>query len=321
MGKNETLRNKMAIIGLTSAILLTLTGCDNIKEKVPFLNDKSAKVEEPAENTDQKYLDKIANLEKEVEELKSNENSVDSQTSYAINDKINYLIAQQMASTHNIDFNDNILTNYVKTLAETSPKQTPDTIANNPKSIIAMVGYKDYGRSLALDYVMQEIVKQTASVKDEDRNNDELVGQLTEKYKNNSLVKNNKNTEQVKEIVLKLDAEDKVKEVLEMEMKSISDKLYETLLKEYNPTYYNALVKGEEIAVPDEKPEKDPEAYKKQIGYKEESVAQSKDNINSENIDNSAEEEAKSKEKDNKAEEKDNKVEEKENKSKEKDVK
>lgn len=271
MGKNETLRNKMAIIGLTSAILLTLTGCDNIKEKVPFLNDKSAKVEEPAENTDQKYLDKIANLEKEVEELKSNENSVDSQTSYAINDKINYLIAQQMASTHNIDFNDNILTNYVKTLAETSPKQTPDTIANNPKSIIAMVGYKDYGRSLALDYVMQEIVKQTASVKDEDRNNDELVGQLTEKYKNNSLVKNNKNTEQVKEIVLKLDAEDKVKEVLEMEMKSISDKLYETLLKEYNPTYYNALVKGEEIAVPDGKPEKDPEAYKKQIGYAEES--------------------------------------------------
>lgn len=271
MGKNETLRNKMAIIGLTSAILLTLTGCDNIKEKVPFLNDKSAKVEEPAENIDQKYLDKIANLEKEVEELKSNENSVDSQTSYAINDKINYLIAQQMASTHNIDFNDNILTNYVKTLAETSPKQTPDTIANNPKSIIAMVGYKDYGRSLALDYVMQEIVKQTASVKDEDRNNDELVGQLTEKYKNNSLVKNNKNTEQVKEIVLKLDAEDKVKEVLEMEMKSISDKLYETLLKEYNPTYYNALVKGEEIAVPDGKPEKDPEAYKKQIGYAEES--------------------------------------------------
>lgn len=271
MVKNETLRNKMAIIGLTSAILLTLTGCDNIKEKVPFLNDKSAKVEEPAENTDQKYLDKIANLEKEVEELKSNENSVDSQTSYAINNKINYLIAQQMASTHNIDFNDNILTNYVKTLAETSPKQTPDTIANNPKSIIAMVGYKDYGRSLALDYVMQEIVKQTASVKDEDRNNDELVGQLTEKYKNNSLVKNNKNTEQVKEIVLKLDAEDKVKEVLEMEMKSISDKLYETLLKEYNPTYYNALVKGEEIAVPDGKPEKDPEAYKKQIGYAEES--------------------------------------------------
>ena len=271
MGKNETLRNKMAIIGLTSAILLTLTGCDNIKEKVPFLNDKSAKVEEPAENTDQKYLDKIANLEKEVEELKSSKNNIDAQTSYAINDKINYLIAQQMATTHNIDFNDNILTNYVKTLAETSPKQTPDTIANNPKSIIAMVGYKDYGRSLALDYVMQEIVKQTASVKDEDRNNDELVGQLIEKYKNNSLVKNNKNTEQVKEIVLKLDAEDKVKEVLEMEMKSISDKLYETLLKEYNPTYYNALVKGEEIAVPDETPEKDSEKYKKQIGYAEES--------------------------------------------------
>lgn len=321
MGKNETLRNKMAIIGLTSAILLTLTGCDNIKEKVPFLNNKETEITEPAENPDQKYLDKIANLEKEVEELKSNENNVDSQTSYAINDKINYLIAQQMAFTHNIDFNDNILTNYVKTLAETSSKQTPDTIANNPKSIIAMVGYKDYGRSLALDYVMQEIVKQTASVKDEDRNNDELVGQLTEKYKNNSLVKNNKNTEQVKEIVLKLDAEDKVKEVLEMEMKSISDKLYETLLKEYNPTYYNALVKGEEIAVPDEKPEKDPEAYKKQIGYEEESVAQSKDNINSENIDNSVEEETKSKEKDNKAEEKDNKVGEKENKSKEKDVK
>lgn len=317
MGKNETLRNKMAIIGLTSAILLTLTGCDNIKEKVPFLNDKSAKVEEPAENTDQKYLDKIANLEKEVEELKSNENSVDSQTSYAINDKINYLIAQQMASTHNIDFNDNILTNYVKTLAETSPKQTPDTIANNPKSIIAMVGYKDYGRSLALDYVMQEIVKQTASVKDEDRNNDELVGQLTEKYKNNSLVKNNKNTEQVKEIVLKLDAEDKVKEVLEMEMKSISDKLYETLLKEYNPTYYNALVKGEEIAVPDGKPEKDPEAYKKQIGYAEESNSTvegssttsdndsktEKDNSNSQKDDKSNKEEIKDpevKDKDNK---------------------
>lgn len=317
MGKNETLRNKMAIIGLTSAILLTLTGCDNIKEKVPFLSDKSAKVEEPAENTDQKYLDKIANLEKEVEELKSNENSVDSQTSYAINDKINYLIAQQMASTHNIDFNDNILTNYVKTLAETSPKQTPDTIANNPKSIIAMVGYKDYGRSLALDYVMQEIVKQTASVKDEDRNNDELVGQLTEKYKNNSLVKNNKNTEQVKEIVLKLDAEDKVKEVLEMEMKSISDKLYETLLKEYNPTYYNALVKGEEIAVPDGKPEKDPEAYKKQIGYAEESNSTvegssttsdndsktEKDNSNSQKDDKSNKEEIKDpevKDKDNK---------------------
>lgn len=317
MGKNETLRNKMAIIGLTSAILLTLTGCNNIKEKVPFLNDKSAKVEKPAENTDQKYLDKIANLEKEVEELKSNENSVDSQTSYAINDKINYLIAQQMASTHNIDFNDNILTNYVKTLAETSPKQTPDTISNNPKSIIAMVGYKDYGRSLALDYVMQEIVKQTASVKDEDRNNDELVGQLTEKYKNNSLVKNNKNTEQVKEIVLKLDAEDKVKEVLEMEMKSISDKLYETLLKEYNPTYYNALVKGEEIAVPDEKPEKDPEAYKKQIGYAEESNSTvegssttpdngtkvEKDNSNSQKDDKSNKEEIKDpevKDKDNK---------------------
>lgn len=271
MGKNETLRNKMAIIGLTSAMLLTLTGCDNIKEKVPFLNNKDTEITEPAENPDQKYLDKIADLEKEVEELKSSENNMDSQTSYAINDKINYLIAQQMATTHNIDFNESILTNYVKTLAETSPKQTPDTIANNPKSIIAMVGYKDYGRSLALDYVMQEIVKQTATVKDEDRNNDELVGQLTEKYKNNSLVKNNKNTEQVKEIVLKLDAEDKVKEVLEMEMKSISDKLYETLLKEYNPTYYNALVKGEEIAVPDETPERDSDKYKKQIGYAEES--------------------------------------------------
>lgn len=317
MGKNETLRNKMAIIGLTSAILLTLTGCDNIKEKVPFLNDKSAKVEEPAENTDQKYLDKIANLEKEVEELKSNENSVDSQTSYAINDKINYLIAQQMASTHNIDFNDNILTNYVKTLAETSPKQTPDTIANNPKSIIAMVGYKDYGRSLALDYVMQEIVKQTASVKDEDRNNDELVGQLTEKYKNNSLVKNNKNTEQVKEIVLKLDAEDKVKEVLEMEMKSISDKLYETLLKEYNPTYYNALVKGEEIAVPDGKPEKDPEAYKKQIGYAEESNSTVEGGSTTSDNDSKTEKDNSNSQKDdkfNKEEIKDSEVKDKDNK-------
>lgn len=317
MAKNETLRNKMAIIGLTSAMLLTLTGCDNIKEKVPFLNNKDTEITEPAENPDQKYLDKIADLEKEVEELKSNENNMDSQTSYAINDKINYLIAQQMATTHNIDFNESILTNYVKTLAETSPKQTPDTIANNPKSIIAMVGYKDYGRSLALDYVMQEIVKQTASVKEEDRNNDELVGQLKEKYKNNSLVKNNKNTEQVKEIVLKLDAEDKVKEVLEMEMKSISDKLYETLLKEYNPTYYNALVKGEEIAVPDETPERDSEKYKKQIGYEEESNSTvegssttpdndsktEKDNSNSQKDDKSNKEEIKDpevKDKDNK---------------------
>lgn len=305
MGKNKTLRNKMAIIGLTSAMLLTLTGCDNIKEKVPFLNNKETEITEPAENPDQKYLDKIANLEKEVEELKSNDNNVDSQTSYAINDKINYLIAQQMASTHNIDFNDNILTNYVKTLAETSPKQTPDTIANNPKSIIAMVGYKDYGRSLALDYVMQEIVKQTASVKDEDRNNDELVGQLTEKYKNNSLVKNNKNTEQVKEIVLKLDAEDKVKEVLEMEMKSISDKLYETLLKEYNPTYYNALVKGEEIAVPDEKPEKDPEAYKKQIGYEEESSSTVNNNATTSENGNKAEKDNLNNSNDNKSDKKD----------------
>lgn len=307
MGKNEKLRNKMAIIGLTSAMILTLTGCETIKEKVPFLNDKSEKVEEPAENPDQKYLDKISSLEKEVEDLKSNEKSVDSQTSYAINDKINYLIAQQMATTHNIDFNDNILTNYVKTLSETSPKQTPDTIANNPKSIIAMVGYKDYGRSLALDYVMQEIVKQTASVKDEDRNNDELVNQLLEKYKNNSLVKNNKNPEQVKEIVLKLDAEDKVKEVLEMEMKSISDKLYETLLKEYNPTYYNALVKGEEIGVPDETPEKDPDKYKKQIGYAEESKT-SNTTTNDDKKDTKTEDNGK---KDNKEEKSEEKVEEK----------
>lgn len=190
-------------------------------------------------------------------------------------------------------------------MAETSPKQTPDTIANNPKSIIAMVGYKDYGRSLALDYVMQEIVKQTASVKDEDRNNDELVGQLTEKYKNNSLVKNNKNTEQVKEIVLNLDAEDKVKEVLEMEMKSISDKLYETLLKEYNPTYYNALVKGEEIAVPDEKPEKDPEAYKKQIGYEEESSSTVNNNATTSENGNKAEKDNLNNSNDNKSDKKD----------------
>lgn len=270
VNKKETIRNKMAIIGLTSAMILTLTGCETIKEKVPFLNEKSTKVEEPTENPDQKYLDQIASLEKEVEDLKSNKDKSDPQTSYAINDKINYLIAQQMATTHNIDFNENILTNYVKTLSETSPKQTSDTIADNPKSIIAMVGYKDYGRSLALDYVMQEIIKQTASVKDEDRNNEELINQLKEKYKNNSMVKKNQNSEQVKELVLKLDAEDKVKEVLEMEMKSISAKLYETLLKEYNPTYYNALLKGEELAVPDDTPEKDTEAYKKQIGYVDE---------------------------------------------------
>lgn len=250
----KKLKGFLIFILIIAALVSVVYFVPSVREKVyevgrsiPVIQNyiPREEIEKNVENKEVKQAEskseKIVEKPKEVEKI----------TASGINDEINYILAEKLAQAHNITFNEDILAEYTKTIFKNTPPQTPDTIEGNPKTLVAIVGYKEYGKSLALDYVIQEIVNKTAVVKEEDKVNEELIKTLLEKYKGNEKLSKATNDNQRKEIALKLNAEDNVRNFLEMEMKSMSGEVYTDLLKKYNPEYYNSVQKGNPIEIYD----------------------------------------------------------------------
>lgn len=259
MKKGKILLIFILIIGAFCASMYFIPSFRNIVynkvENVPVIGKfipKETVVEDKSKKIKEKPEEKVEEKTTKVEPQKEVENTVEEKvTASGINDEINYMLAEKLAAAHNVPFSDEILAEYTKTIFKNTPPQTPDTIENNPKTLVAIVGYKEYGKSLALDYVMKEIINKTALVKDEDRANEELVKTLLEKYKDNDKIKQVKGEDQKKEVALKLNAEENVQNFLEMEMKTMSGEIYTDLLKKYNPEYYNSVQKGNPIEIYD----------------------------------------------------------------------
>lgn len=250
------------------------------------------------ENTEEvrKANDEIEALKKENERLQAMVK--DTFLVGTVDTLINYNTAKELAMKYSIDFSDEILGNYVKNVFENSAPQTESTVANNPKSIVAMVGYINYGKTLALDYVIDQIVEKTAKYNEADKQNEALVKQLEAKYKNDEDLKKISNKDEKINYLLDKNAKEQVREVLKMETSNLGSDIYSKLLKEYNPVYYNSLLKNDPLPVSMELPSVDVNEYLKQVGMDKKEDTETQD-TKDENTETKSNEEVKTEQTEN----------------------
>ena len=98
--------------------------------------------------------------------------------------------------------------------------------------------------------------------------------------------------------MLDKNAKEQVREVLKMETSNLGSDIYSKLLKEYNPVYYNSLLKNDPLPVSMELPSVDVNEYLKQVGMDKKEDTETQD-TKDENTETKSNEEVKTEQTEN----------------------